>query len=503
MDQTAFDRIARLLGGAATRRQGFAAALGGMLGLGSVVAAAPAAEAKARDAGRKRRRKRPGITGPCGDGTRKDNICTKDKQCCTGICDKDLAKKNRDGKGRCRCARRGQDCTEDKNCCGSMVCTNDVCAKPGPACTVLNQGDAATNGAALVAAINAAADGAVITIEPGTYQEDYVIQKNLTLVRCGDTGEVIMTNKTAASDTTPTLQGRVIFTGASFSMERQPLVPTFTVTIDTISIVGNTATGQMGGGIYVGPGATVVLVGGTVVRMGVQDTDGGGFMVVDGTLQAGCDRVADPTCTDTVLIGDAHPAKRNSSETSSGGGFYGISATIVIRGNAQVLGNDAVTGGGGSLTSGSTLTVTDDAKIRDNTALGNGGVEAVDSTVTISGNAQITGNEATFDQGGGVYAIGSTVITMSGNAAVSNNTASTNGGGLFIDTSANLTISANTVRISSNQAFAGGGIFQNNDLTLVSGATATTVTGNTASTCNNYWLADISNSGTGATCSLT
>ncbi|MFM9107090.1 MAG: hypothetical protein ACKOWF_10390 [Chloroflexota bacterium] len=505
MDHTSFDRIARLLGGAATRRQGLAAALGGVLGAG-LAAAAPAAAAQSPSA-KIRRRKRPGITGPCGDGTRAENVCDRDKDCCTGICNRKAGQKNIDGRGRCRCIRRGEKCQEERNCCRSMVCRDKICAMPGPACTVLNQGDAATNGAALVAAINAAAPGAVITIEPGTYQEDYEIQKNLTLVRCGDTGEVIMTNKSASTDSAANLQGRVILTGAALSIERVTLVPTFTVTIDTISIVGNTASGQFGGGIYVGRGATVDLVGGTVVRMAVQDSlDGGGILVDGGTLRAGCDRVANPACTDTVLIGDADPAKGNSSDNSGGGGFFGLnSATIVIRGNAQVLGNYAITGGGGTVSSGSTLTVTDDAKIRDNTAQENGGgVEAADSTVTISGNAQITGNEATSDQGGGVYASGSTVITMSGNAAVSNNTAPGNdGGGLYIPAVGSLVIAANTVRITGNQAGqTGGGVFQQDDTTAASGATATTVTGNTAVTCNNYYSADRINTGAGATCSI-
>ncbi len=67
-----------------------------------------------------------GTEGPCGSGSRKDNICTKDSECCTSICDIQLGKKNKDKKGRCRCVRRGGACTADNNCCNS-ICISGVC----------------------------------------------------------------------------------------------------------------------------------------------------------------------------------------------------------------------------------------------------------------------------------------------------------------------------------------------------------------------------------------
>ncbi len=68
----------------------------------------------------------PGIEGPCGNGRRKDNICMEDQQCCTGICDLQVRKKNVDKRGRCRCIRKGGECTEDRNCCNSL-CIGNVC----------------------------------------------------------------------------------------------------------------------------------------------------------------------------------------------------------------------------------------------------------------------------------------------------------------------------------------------------------------------------------------
>jgi hypothetical protein len=71
----------------------------------------------------------PGVEGPCGNGTRKDNICMENSQCCTGVCDLSVRKKNVDKMGRCRCIARGGACTEDSNCCNSP-CIGNICGVP-------------------------------------------------------------------------------------------------------------------------------------------------------------------------------------------------------------------------------------------------------------------------------------------------------------------------------------------------------------------------------------
>ncbi|MGI9252801.1 MAG: hypothetical protein ACR2J8_03575, partial [Thermomicrobiales bacterium] len=129
MDQSSFDRIARLLGGATTRRSGLQAALGAAFGLG-VAGADAKSGGKSRDKHRGGNR-RPAVEGPCGNGSRKDNICTRDKDCCTDICNVKAGKKNIDGKGRCRCHRRGKACKADKNCCNTLTCVNGVCGGGG------------------------------------------------------------------------------------------------------------------------------------------------------------------------------------------------------------------------------------------------------------------------------------------------------------------------------------------------------------------------------------
>jgi hypothetical protein len=141
VDQERFDRIAAALGGAATRRAGLKSALAVLAGLAAGTASGET-EAKGwqrgdgdrgKDRGRGGRKHGGGakVEGPCGDGTRKDNVCTKDSQCCTGYCDTSKGKKNKDGQGRCRCIRRGKSCTSKQTCCGKLTCDGGVCGAGG------------------------------------------------------------------------------------------------------------------------------------------------------------------------------------------------------------------------------------------------------------------------------------------------------------------------------------------------------------------------------------
>jgi predicted outer membrane repeat protein len=144
VDRASFDRIARTLAGAATRRDGFRALIGAAVavigaGGGAVVDAAPNGQQKRRaeraGASKKPSAKgKPSAQGPCGNGKRKDNICTSDGDCCTGICNLGAGKKNKDRRGRCRCMKRNKPCTADVNCCNTLTCNQGRCSmhKPGP-----------------------------------------------------------------------------------------------------------------------------------------------------------------------------------------------------------------------------------------------------------------------------------------------------------------------------------------------------------------------------------
>ncbi|MFM9108715.1 MAG: hypothetical protein ACKOWF_18670 [Chloroflexota bacterium] len=482
MDAPRFDSASRALGAALSRRRGLGAALGILLGAGAGAVAVADADADARR-GRGRGRT-PGPEGPCGNLRRKDNLCTRNSECCTGICEPKPGEKNRDGIGRCRCVRRGGACKADRNCCRrgdqQMVCIGGICGAPVPAqtCTVCARGCPYTT---VLAAIAGEPANAVITIAPGTYVGDYVIVKSVTLARCGVSGEVILTN--ASPPTSSTLysegQGRVISLGTAPDFERsgsrRPRGGGFLLTLDSISVVGNAAF-PLGGGIFVGAGATVWLIGDTVVRGARHEQNGGGVLVYhSGALLAGCDRTANPACTDNVVIGDADPSRANVVTRPDGfpypvfGG--GISATgasfITLRGNAQVLGNAAEWGAGINVTGSTSVTITDDASISGNLASING---------------------AGLDVGSGCSA------ALLGNARISGNIASGFAGGVRIIDSTGLFIDSPDVRITGNTATGpGGGIYQYSGLTTISGVAAFIVIGNTGAPCANYYQYDEGN----------
>jgi sugar lactone lactonase YvrE len=135
VDQSSFDRLARLLARTTTRRLGLAGAFGAALGLPLISDAETRNDRnggrnRGTTAGKGRGKRTPGSEGPCGDGSRRDNACTNDRQCCTGVCKTGL--KNRDGMGRCRCMKRGKPCTADSNCCNGLTCHDGACARGGP-----------------------------------------------------------------------------------------------------------------------------------------------------------------------------------------------------------------------------------------------------------------------------------------------------------------------------------------------------------------------------------
>ncbi|MGI9252650.1 MAG: hypothetical protein ACR2J8_02810, partial [Thermomicrobiales bacterium] len=203
MDAGTFDRLIRLLTGRLSRRAGLAAAA-------AAIVTPAAATPDHRDHG-KRHRHGPRPQGPCGDGSRKANICTRDTQCCTGFCDTSLGKKNVDRRGRCRCIRRGKPCTPKQTCCGKTSCENGVCARTKPTTCQPDGGACAADAdccscltcasgvcAACVETVCAsgcpytsvndayanANAGDTIYIGQGTYPTSILIDKDITLATC-------------------------------------------------------------------------------------------------------------------------------------------------------------------------------------------------------------------------------------------------------------------------------------------------------------------------------
>ncbi len=435
MDQASFDRIARTLGAAVTRRAGLGAALAAAVALPVTSTTASIASAA----------RRPKPEGPCGNGSRKDNMCTKDSQCCTGVCKKGI--KNKDGKGRCRCVRRGKACKEDKNCCKGS-CVGGFCGGAAVSCDVCLSGCPYST---VQAALDGVASGATITIDGGTWDEDLTVSKTVTLTPCGKA--VTLRNATAAT--------RTIVFGASAPIDTMLTIDSITITTSTpgdgggIAGFGNLtlrgtakvkdcAAQGSGGGMDIGDGTnpfTVLITDSAEVSGNLSQTEGSGIYIADSAI--------------LTLSGNALVTNNGDGSTDGGGVYMYNDAVLVMSGNAVVSNNRADIGGGVFLYGGSNqiMTMKDNATVKDNTALQGGGIH-VESSLVMEDASVVSGNSATSASGGGgVYVNPFASMTMSGTASIRSNTSANNGGGMVIE-SGSATLSGNAT-ITLNQA-AGG-----------------------------------------------
>jgi hypothetical protein len=419
MDQTSFDRITRLLGGATSRRSGVTAALGAALGLGGLTRVA---DAKQTGAGKNKGK--PGKEGPCGNGSRQVNICTKDKDCCTGLCNTKAGKTNRDGKGRCRCVQKGKACTANRNCCNGMTCANGVCSggsgpKPTPTCATTP--DVCASGCAFTtvqAAINAATAGATIVIGQGTYVEELTINKDLVLEGC-PTATIIDTG---------------IFTDTLNAHTVRILGGTVELRNLTIDGTGDIDSQKAGGGIF--SQAPLILSGSTKVTNGYRSNAAGGVTLLGSSLTmqdtASVEGCGGQSGAVGILVGQFTMTDRskivNCVGTNLGGGLLAMKSTIIMTGSSEISGNRSP-GGGGATFAGGTMTMSGSSVIKTNTAssqeglgggvyMGRANLEY--ASLTLQDSASITGNTA--PNGAGVYSDNvANIVTVTGSATITGN----------------------------------------------------------------------------------
>ena len=186
---------------------------------------------------------------------------------------------------------------------------------------------------------------------------------------------------------------------------------------------------------------------------------------------------------------DANKASKSGTNDGSGGGIWINNGTLILKDNAEVIGNTAQKNGGGiALDKGGTLTLSS-GKISGNTAQKYGGGICIGTdantndntgTVTMSGG-EVSNNTASEKSGGGVVVLHGT-FTMS-NGKVSGNTAKETGGGIygmnFNSAKGEITvsggeISGNTANIAGT--LAGGGIRSSYKLTVSGGTIKTNKT---------------------------
>ncbi|MFM9105229.1 MAG: hypothetical protein ACKOWF_00845 [Chloroflexota bacterium] len=498
MEASSFDRIARLLAAPASRRSGLLAALapflaGALSGNATATATAGRARRDRRDAPEGRRSPRP--EGPCGDGSRKDNACTTDKQCCTGFCNLALAKKNDDGKGRCRCIKSGNSCNSKSVCCKG-ACVKGRCAAPANVaktcfakvgCTnerascVAYEGTSTTGAycllpagegcstpeqcvsnrciggvcaacscaacarpctpdvcptcahATIQAAIAAAPAGSVVNIAPGSYVEDIEISRPLTLRACR-----------AAGDATPVVVRNATYC-RTIDVTGGAALDLIDITVEGYNDINTT---NWGGGIATD--GDLRLCGRTIVRNGAWDSGGG----INLNAQ---DR--------TLLIADNAEVSGNYSVSDGGGIFVVGENDVVVEGSALIAGNISTGGFGGGMyaVDGASVSVAGNARFHANTAAEGGGLAHIRGAssrtyqIHVTGDARFTDNRATTGDGGAIAAKiynSSTyypaLLTIDGNAELSGNSAGYDGGA--ISNCAVPTVIAGDAVISGNVA---------------------------------------------------
>lgn len=162
--------------------------------------------------------------------------------------------------------------------------------------------------------------------------------------------------------------------------------------------------------------------------------------------------------------GGSQPTASNPLISVTSGGTVYINNAVTLQNNK----NSSRAGGAISLTD-STLWMSG-GSIKDNTCSstsngnGGGGVYLKNSSMTFSGGT-ISGNTAEKD-GGGIYATNNSSITMSGNATISDNTSNSNiantndngGGGIYLNNSS-LNMISNAKIIGNTTNARGGGIY--------------------------------------------
>ena len=338
-------------------------------------------------------------------------------------------------------------------------------------------------------------------------------------------GTVIMTNCTLTGNTAENNGGAVY---AKKTSDLTPILSTVTIKGGTIGGAGtnaNKATGTgegLGGGIYIGESCVLnmkdytdssnnkhgakVISNTAKAKGGAIYTKGGKVTMTNCTLKGNeaksggaiCAEKDGSTPSNVTISGgtiggtaalDANKASKSGTDGGSGGGIWINNGTLILKDNAEVIGNTAQKYGGGiALDKGGTLTLSS-GKISGNTAQKYGGGICIGTdantndntgTVTMSGG-EVSNNTASEKSGGGVVVLHGT-FTMS-NGKVSGNTAKETGGGIygmnFNSAKGEITVSGG--EISGNTAnmagtLAGGGIRSSYKLTVSGGTIKTNKT---------------------------
>lgn len=239
------------------------------------------------------------------------------------------------------------------------------------------------------AAVDAASDGDVLVLKAGTYYENLVIQKSLTIIGAGP-GLTIINGNTGGVP----IKGGVINITKPFP--HASTAPN--VTLIGMTITGGTA--NYGGGIF--------NEGGTLTLSQVSVT--------------------------------------NSTASFSGGALYNEMGTVFL--NETSISDNCGKVGGGVMNDAGTLFMDLSSLVENNTAQLGGGISHSHGVMTLADNCSVNGNTATYG-GGGLYLSFYGVVNMNGGSISGNTVESGSGGGVYVDDTSTFNKTGGTVSDNS------------------------------------------------------
>jgi predicted outer membrane repeat protein len=284
----------------------------------------------------------------------------------------------------------------------------------------------------LQACINAASDGDVLDIDPGTYAANLTVHnKDITLRGSTQAATIIQ-----ASDSSQ----RVVTADSSKGLR-----------LENLTITGGHPTADIGGGVYAA-GGTLQIVNCHIT--GNSAIYGGGIFL---------DNAASSLEVSGSLI------DLNSSANHGGGIFAAGGAELD---NTQLASNTAAWHGGGLHVQNGATVLTGGTYTNNHATNGNGGAVNVNNNLSITGS-QFSGNTS-GGQGGAVTQWNAPSTVTINEATFSNNTAYNMGGGAYVAGALTLTKTTFTANkadtLSSGSNVHGGGLYALGPLS-VDGAT--------------------------------
>jgi hypothetical protein len=381
--------------------------------------------------------------------------CRQASDCCSGRCKRK--------KKKCLACPTGTEyCSSLPGCVtvGECLCPygETVCAQ-GCKFTMVSEAIAGTP------------SGGTIRVVPGTYDADLVIGKDLTLKRCGDSGDVILRNKMSGARAVTVKPGVV-------------------ATLEQLTVSRNS--GSFGGGIH---NEGTLTLNHCTLHDNARDPDS------DFIRGPAIDNWGDVTLTACIVSGNAPGAIHNRGEARlvnttigdnkgtpvSNAGTITLTDCAIRDNEGSGLSNDDGTVGltrcviernagyqGGAVFNLGEVTLTD-CQIRGNTARSTGGIFSTQALVMR--NCEVSGNSAQI-YGGGVAA-GNAHLT---DCEIFNNTVEQWGGGIYFSGNT-LTLENCTIRdnlaggVNGGYWSAGGGVYASwGDVSII----GCTISGNRA-----------------------